>query len=158
MNNSRTVFSKGFLFNDNRAATHLSSTQQPWKFVPVTESCAQCCACGQVNEDIVLDMKTIMTAGLLAEIGTGKPVIPVYFTMRNETIPLVLWHTLLFPLTGFVLGALAGYNLLYNDVAAVSGSLIGLILATLCTHSLKEQRVVSIEKARDFTTSEISNR
>ena len=165
MNNSRTVLSKGFLFNDNQAATRLSSTQQQWKFVPLAKKCAQCCACGQVNMEIDMGMdmdmdmniKKIMTAQILDETHVAELAIPVYLAILDKTIPTILWHSLLLPLAGFILGALAGYSLLHNDAAAVAGSMAGLVLAALFTHSLQGSNLVSIETTRDFKTLEIIN-
>lgn len=79
-----------------------------------------------------------------SDAGIQKVVVGV---RMGHMVP-VLWHTILFPLTGFLAGATLGMILVEHDLASVILSGVGLVIGIMATRPLNPD-VVCIEPVLD---------
>jgi hypothetical protein len=75
-------------------------------------------------------------------------ILEVVVRIRSGQVLPVLWHTILFPLSGFLAGATLGMFLIEHELASVILSGVGLVIGIMATRPLNPD-VVCLEPALD---------
>ena len=122
--------------------------------MPLKGACAHCHSCGDGFVPQIMELNGLATDKLLAMADGAGDKMPVVITIQGRKIGFVLWYSLLLPLTGFILGAIAGQTMLQNEMAAIIGAVTGLVLGSGITKSIPAGTLV-IEPANDHKISEI---
>jgi len=153
MKSHRSIIARGFLQTGDPSSTQLSAPL-PWNFMPLKGACTQCCSCGDGLLPQTMELNGLAADELLAWGGGARGKLPVVITIQGNKIGSVFWYSLLLPLTGFILGAIAGQSMLHSEIAAIIGAVTGLVLCSGITKSIPAD-TLAIEPANNHKTSEI---
>lgn len=114
------------------------------RVVAVRVECSHCVSCKTSNNIIQIDNTRLGTASNLDVNDSDAGILEVVVGIRTGQITAVLWHTILFPLFGFLAGVSLGMILFEQDLASVILSGVGLVIGIKATRPLNPD-VVCIE-------------
>jgi len=116
--------------------------------IPVRVACSHCVSCKSSDTIVQIDNVHLGTALGLDVNYPDDGILELIVGIRTGQIFPVLWHTILFPLMGFLAGATLGMILSEHDLASVLLSGVGLVIGIMATRPLNPD-VVCIEPVLD---------
>ena len=118
------------------------------RLVAVRVECSHCVSC-KTSESIIRVDNTLLGTDFGPDASySDAGILEVDVTIRPGQILPVLWHTILFPVMGFVAGAALGMLLIETDLASVVLSGVGLVIGIMATRPLNPD-VVCIQPVLD---------
>jgi len=114
----------------------------------VRDACSHCVSCKSSDTIVHIDNVHLGTALGLGANYPDDGILELDVGIRAGQMSPVLWHTILFPLMGFLAGATLGMILSEHDLASVLLSGVGLVIGIMATRPLNPD-VVCIEPVLD---------